>query len=97
MIALLTYPAAQPALSASSSEGRKQARTAAFSDEVWELHRVISNPISRTDAVLTAKRQLLRRLRKFQPPLASKESRRRSLVSHSLSENSRLAGIMTTP
>jgi hypothetical protein len=76
LIPLLTYPAAKPALCASSSGARKQTRTAAFSDGVWELHHIIANPASSTEEVKSAKQRLLRALGKSQPGLVSKESRR---------------------
>ena len=93
MIALLTSPATK--VSDHSHSVRKPARrAAAFSDEVWELHHVIANPRSRADEVLIAKRQLLRRLRKFKPAATSRESRRGSLVRHRFSEKACLARVM---
>jgi len=67
MIPLLTYPAAKPALRANSSGVRERTRAAAFSDEVWELHHIITDPVSRVKEVKSAKRQLLRALGKSTP------------------------------
>ena len=67
MIPLLTYPAAKPALRANSSGVRERTRAAAFSDEVWKLHHIITNPVSRVKEVKSAKRQLLRALGKSKP------------------------------
>ena len=64
MVALLTYPAARPALRAGLSRRREGRRAAAFADGVWELHRIISNPISRPGEVKIARQKLLRTLRK---------------------------------
>jgi hypothetical protein len=66
MIPLLTYPAAKPALRANSSGVRERTRAAAFS-EVWELHHIITDPVSRVKEVKSAKRQLLRALGKSTP------------------------------
>jgi hypothetical protein len=76
MIALLTYPAIRPALSTSSSGVHERARAATFSHEVWELHHVIANPVSRANDVKIAKQQLLRQLRKSQPAQVIRELRR---------------------
>jgi hypothetical protein len=67
MIPLLTYPAAKPALRANSSGVRERRRAAAFSDEVWELHHIITDPVSRVKEVKSAKRRLLRALGKSKP------------------------------
>ena len=67
MIPLLTYPAAKPALRATSSGVRERTRAAALSDEVWELHHIITDPVSRVKEVKSAKRQLLRALGKSKP------------------------------
>ena len=67
MIPLLTYPAAKPALRANSSGVRERTRAAAFSDEVWELHHIITDPVSRVKEVKSAKRRLLRALGKSKP------------------------------
>ena len=81
MIALLTD---RPTFRAKSLADRKYAR-AAFSAEIWELHHIIADPVSRSGDVKMAKRQLLRRLRGFQPVL-SKESRRNSSGNRGCSE-----------
>ena len=67
MIPLLTYPAAKPALRANSSGVRERTRAAALSDEVWELHHIITDPVSRVKEVKGAKRRLLRALGKSKP------------------------------
>jgi len=67
MIPLLTYPAAKPALRANSSGVQERTRAAAFSDEVWELHHIITDPVSRVKEVKSAKRRLLRALGKSKP------------------------------
>jgi len=92
MIALLTYRATRS--SDHSSPARKPARRAAFSDEVWKLHDVIANPLSRADEVLIANRQLLHRLRESKPAAVTTESPRGSLVTRRFSEDSWLAGVM---
>jgi hypothetical protein len=97
MTALRHRPPAETVLATCSVGAGKTSWTAAFADEVWQLHHVIANPASRAAAVLTAKRRLLRRLRKIQPVAVSKESRRRSLRTDSFSENNRLAGITIIP
>lgn len=86
MIALLTYPVARPARRANSSKVRERTRAAAFSREVWELHHVIVNPVSRANDVKIAKQQLLRQLRKSQPAQVIRELRR---LRRSSSTNSR--------
>lgn len=97
MIALLTdWAAKPPALRASSVAAWKRKRAAAFSDEIWELHHVISNPASHAAEVKMAKRQLLRRLEKSLRIVVSKESRRRATRSHRFAENTRAAAV-TTP
>ena len=64
MVALLTYPAALPALRTGSSRGRERTRAAVYTDGVWELHRIINNPVSSPEEITIAKQQLLRALRK---------------------------------
>jgi len=76
MIALLTYPATRPALSASSSGVHERAPAATFFHEVWELHHVIADPVSRAKDVKIAKQQLLRQLRKSRPAQVIKELKR---------------------
>lgn len=78
MIALLTNPAATNNPDFNSFAFQKRLQAAALSDEVWELHHILVDPVSRVDEVRLAKRQLLRQLRKTQTAVVSMESRRRS-------------------
>jgi len=75
MTALLTYPTARLALPANSSGVPERTRKEAFSDDVWELHHIITDPVSRVKEVKSAKRQLLRALGKSKPVRGSEKSR----------------------